>query len=111
MGKPITLNLLHVLSVKIKATISLSVQKIKRKVQQIYKFSLSSSFEKFTKQCFINGVAVNMILDTGSSCALVHERLVPQDAYTGDTFKVQFAEGSEKEVPVARLTFTGPETS
>ena len=72
---------------------------------------LSSSFSKFTENGFVNGVPVQMILDSGSSCTLVHQKLVPEDTYTGKTFTVQFADGSERDVPIARLTFTGSETS
>ena len=72
---------------------------------------LSSSFNKFTENGFVNAVPVQMILDSGSSCTLVHQKLVPKVSYTGKTFTVQFADGSERDVPIARLTFTGSETS
>ena len=47
-----------------------------------------------------------MLLDTGSSCTLVKKKLVPVEAYTGKFLAVQFADGSEKQVPVARVMFT-----
>ena len=52
-----------------------------------------------------------MILDSGSSCTLVHQKLAPEDTYTGKTFTFQFADGSNRDVPIARLTFSGSETS
>ena len=39
-----------------------------------------------------------MIIDTGSSCTLVHHDFVPEKLYSGQTMDVQFADGSQKQI-------------
>ena len=61
---------------------------------------LASSFDSFTESGYINDKPVKMIIDTGSSCTLVHHDFVPEKMYSGQTMDVQFADGSQKQIPL-----------
>ena len=55
----------------------------------------------------VEGKHVKMILDTGSSCTLVHKKHIPLDAFTGSSMEVRFADGSVKQIPLANVELAG----
>ena len=52
----------------------------------------------------LNGKNVQMIVDSGCSRTLVHEKFVIQDYYTGESIMIITANGDRVDVPLAWVT-------
>ena len=69
---------------------------------------LQSSFAKYKQPGKLNGIPVQMVIDTGSSCTLVHRKFIPPCSVLDRTMEIKMVDGSSKHYPIAVVDLSGP---